>query len=387
LRSPKGIESLGSPVFIFAVALLVLNDFVFKAAFHNWLTGKLSDFAGLAAFTIFVCAFWPDRKRTIAVGVSAAFIFWKSPGSQGLIDWVNAVSPVPFGRTVDYTDLIALPVVWLVCARAPLRAWPARRWLLQALAGVSVVAFTATSMATYRYEISEAADFSGAARGGAASDEAELQQLVDDVAARHKLRCHDCSPLSSGRSYLEDATRGLGLSLRVGFDPLGKRLFYDLSSVTEGSPPPPRQPVDALRADLEQALRSRFPGVTVTAASLPHTENVTLVLTSRSSSGSSGSAENQFDSERAFAIVAEVAAEQGLKRVGDARFFYAGRLLGPYQRELTVIMQVWAEPLVEIHVRCASPECRERQLAVARALERRLQMEFGKERAAIRPGP
>jgi len=234
-----------------------------------------------------------------------------------------------------------------------------------------------------------AAGLAGAARGGAASDEAELQQLVDDVAARHKLRCHDCSPLSSGRSYLEDATRGLGLSLRVGFDPLGKRLFYDLSSVTEGSPPPPRQPVDALRADLEQALRSRFPGVTVTAASLPHTENVTLVLTSRSSSGSSGSAENQFDSERAFAIVAEVAAEQGLKRVGETRVFYAGRLFGPspHQRELTVIMQVWAEPLVEIHVRCASPECRERQLAVARTLERRLQAEFGKERAAIRPGP
>ncbi len=52
----KRFDLLRSPVLLGAVGVLLLNDFVLKAAFHSWLTGKLSDVAGLAAFTIFWCA-------------------------------------------------------------------------------------------------------------------------------------------------------------------------------------------------------------------------------------------------------------------------------------------------------------------------------------------
>src|SRR5687767_12389116 len=48
------LESLPSPAFISAVALLVVNDFALKPLFHNVVTGKLSDFAGLFALTLFV---------------------------------------------------------------------------------------------------------------------------------------------------------------------------------------------------------------------------------------------------------------------------------------------------------------------------------------------
>ncbi len=388
LRSRAGIESLGSPILVFSTALLVLNDFVFKPAFHNWLTGKLSDFAGLAAFTIFLCAFWPERRRAVALGVSAAFVFWKSPLSQGVIDSINVVSPISLGRTVDYTDLTALPVVWLVCAHAPLRAWPARRWLLFAFTGVSIAAFTATSMPTHRYEIRQTADFSSAPGSRPAADETGLQQLIDEVAARHKLRCYDCDPVSNGRSYLEDPVQGFGISLMVGFDPPGKRLFYHLSSKTMGSPPS-KQPVDSLRADLEQALRSRFPGVSVTAADYPQRESVALAVGSRNSSGYSGSLEDQADRKRAFAIVAEVATAQGLKRLSETGDFYAGRLFGPspYHREMTVTTHISAIPMVTINISCASPGCRDMKLAVARTLESRLQAEFGRERARIEPKP
>src|SRR5580765_1929588 len=137
MSSSRRIELLGSPVFVVSVALLVLNDFVLKAAFHNWFTGKLSDFAGLVAVTIFANAFCPGRARSIALAVSVAFAYWKSPWSQWLIDGVNSISRVPVGRTVDYSDLSALPMVWLVSGFASrLRTWPARRWLLHAFAAL-----------------------------------------------------------------------------------------------------------------------------------------------------------------------------------------------------------------------------------------------------------
>src|SRR5687767_14998653 len=118
-KQPPRLELLASPVFVVSVALLVVNDFVLKATFHNGLTGKLSDFAGLAAFSLFGCALWPGRERIIALAVSVDFILWKSPYSQTLIDGINLFSPFPLSRTVDYTDLMALPVVWLACHFAP----------------------------------------------------------------------------------------------------------------------------------------------------------------------------------------------------------------------------------------------------------------------------
>src|SRR5699024_6811273 len=46
------LEPLASPLLMTAVAVLVVNDGVLKPAFHNALTGKLSDVAGVAAFAL-----------------------------------------------------------------------------------------------------------------------------------------------------------------------------------------------------------------------------------------------------------------------------------------------------------------------------------------------
>ena len=46
-----------SPGFIIATVLLVVNDFFLKPVYHNWLTGKLSDFAGLFMFSLFLTMF------------------------------------------------------------------------------------------------------------------------------------------------------------------------------------------------------------------------------------------------------------------------------------------------------------------------------------------
>ncbi len=47
------LKYLVSPLFIFVLFLLIINDFFLKAAFHNTFTGKLSDFSGLFIFPIF----------------------------------------------------------------------------------------------------------------------------------------------------------------------------------------------------------------------------------------------------------------------------------------------------------------------------------------------
>src|SRR5262245_17884658 len=56
-----------------AVAVFALNNFWWKAHFHNWLTGKLSDFAFCFFFPLYVSvllrlALAVERKRSVFLG-------------------------------------------------------------------------------------------------------------------------------------------------------------------------------------------------------------------------------------------------------------------------------------------------------------------------------
>ncbi|MCC7250183.1 MAG: hypothetical protein IT473_16295 [Lysobacter sp.] len=146
------------PGFLLALALLIANDAWFKALFHNALTGKLSDFAGLFAFAYFWSALIGRRETTVHALVGLAFVWWKSPWSQPAIDAWNALGVWPLARVVDASDLLALtmlPLSWRLI-RAPRAvasridamseampgpAW-ATKWVVMTIA---VVAFTATS--------------------------------------------------------------------------------------------------------------------------------------------------------------------------------------------------------------------------------------------------
>lgn len=103
-----------SPGFLLGLIVLVANDFLFKAAFHNVVTGKLSDFAGLWAFGIFLVALSPKFPRTMLLVSGAIFLFWKSSYSQPLIDIWNTSGLPRIGRVIDATDYIAIIV--LPCA-------------------------------------------------------------------------------------------------------------------------------------------------------------------------------------------------------------------------------------------------------------------------------
>jgi hypothetical protein len=124
-----------------AIALLVLNDHVFKARWPGWITGKLSDVAGLVFFPLLlhaltarlpgVRALSPERRLLLCTAATAlvfsAVKTW-APATRayeiglGLLQWPFRIAgallrgEAPGGpRWValvrDPTDLLALPFV------------------------------------------------------------------------------------------------------------------------------------------------------------------------------------------------------------------------------------------------------------------------------------
>lgn len=94
-----------NPIFIVGLLVVMLNDFALKDIYHNWWTGKLSDFAGMLILPLLIrWLFRVKDHHAIAIAV-LSFIFWKSPYSQFLIDVFY------FDRVVDYSDFMAFAVL------------------------------------------------------------------------------------------------------------------------------------------------------------------------------------------------------------------------------------------------------------------------------------
>ena len=100
-------DILSRPLFILALGLLLLNDFYLKYEFSNFLTGKLSDIAGLFLFPYFLSSLRIKWSKTFYIGTAFLFMFWKSPLSEELINSAQAVG-IGLNRVVDYTDFFAL---------------------------------------------------------------------------------------------------------------------------------------------------------------------------------------------------------------------------------------------------------------------------------------
>lgn len=134
-----------STFFIIPLAVLILNDFLFKTHFPGAVTGKLSDITGIWVLALTLLAFFPNRKNVVYISVSLFFLLWKSPFSQLMIDGWNALPLFTIGRVVDYSDLLALAVL-------PLSGYvaDAKPWLITKLNPVipfvvAMFAFSATS--------------------------------------------------------------------------------------------------------------------------------------------------------------------------------------------------------------------------------------------------
>ncbi len=161
----NSLSILVSPAFLVGLGLLLLNDFFLKPTFHNWFTGKLSDFAGLFIFPLFFTAFFSERKRWIYAVTAIGFVFWKSEFSQPLIELWNAQPYYHLDRVVDHTDLIALLILPLSFADGKhFKEWQVRPMVVYVSCVISVFAFAATSFAPqkityyedYKFDISQA---------------------------------------------------------------------------------------------------------------------------------------------------------------------------------------------------------------------------------------
>jgi hypothetical protein len=362
----------------------LINDWILKPTFQNWLTGKLSDVTGLAAATVFGCAVLWKKRWLVAGLITIGFAYWKSPYSQSVIDVLSAVSPFHIGRTVDFSDLLALPVVWLICTFAPvMRGLPVHRWLQQALAILSLVALTATSFVN-THMVRESADLALPREANLQATEQDLQVFVDSLAARHNLSCSPCEPLSSGRlyggGYLSD------LSLMVRLDDKSGRFLYDIRSYGLNRDPPRPKDVDSLKEELKTELRTRFPRLRIETASLPGRDSIRLAVYKKKSLTSYRDPENQYDYERAAALVKEIAIKYGMKGDQSSRLYHFGALLGPspYDRELTISVGIADSPLVVISVYRSSDQYAELQKTIANDIAERLRTEFGSDRAGFR---
>jgi hypothetical protein len=144
-------RALVTPVTIAAIAVLVVNDHVLKAAFPGWWTGKLSDVAGLAFFPLLVAAAAEAAgargvRVTVlaAIATGAGFAAVKTLAvagdayriGLGALQWparalvaLAAGDPVPalapVHLTADPTDLLALPALAIPVALAIRASAPA----------------------------------------------------------------------------------------------------------------------------------------------------------------------------------------------------------------------------------------------------------------------
>lgn len=378
-------DPIRSPVFLLAVLVMSLNDFVLKAAFHNWITGKLSDFAGLAAFSLFCCGMFPQRRWEMAVGISIAFSWWKSLYSQSVIDFANQYLPFQIGRTVDYSDLIALPVVWLACRYAPvLPLLPLKQLQVCGIAIVSMAAFTGTSVIN-SYVVRETVEIGQATIPSDVSNvEAALQNLLDVVAEKRGMRCTVCDSLSKGRIYQENHADTF-LILTANFDRSRSHLLYDIRPVSLNSPYKEKD-IESLRAELQSALSNTYPSLKISVADYPEKNAIELSVWKKRFFFPELNQVSRDEYGLVLEIVAKAAKDQGLQRESDS-LFSAGRLFGPskYHRDLTVTVDIANQSTVaKIGINCYSPECMDRQPVLTNLVEQRLKAAFGEEWVTIR---
>lgn len=145
----KQTTLLFHPAFLLSLSVLICNDFFWEAHYHNWLTGKLSDVAGLVVLPVFMMTFFPKQKKEILLFTALFFSWWKFPFSETSIHFINQIFSLPVSRVVDYTDLFALPALFAAGAIKPVSLSFNRQAALCmqcSLGALTVFALCATSM-------------------------------------------------------------------------------------------------------------------------------------------------------------------------------------------------------------------------------------------------
>ena len=140
------IELLASPVFVGSVIVLAVNDHLLKNLAPGFVTGKLSDFAGLFVVTVLLGVLTQSRVLAVVSG-GLGFVALKTIPIVAI-----AAAPILGGRTLlDSSDLVALlvlaPAWWWLGRHQSVRQGEARAVLGVLGALVAMTTVTATSCA------------------------------------------------------------------------------------------------------------------------------------------------------------------------------------------------------------------------------------------------
>lgn len=154
----KSLNCLIHPSVLASIALLVLNDHLLKTAYPSWLTGKLSDFAGLFFFPFLLAASLSIllnsaqiSSRTIgliAFGITGVwFALMKATvwGNALTEDLLSLLFGLPVQIAFDPTDLVALIALlpaWRLWTREQVGQPRRAAWIAL---GIATLASIATS--------------------------------------------------------------------------------------------------------------------------------------------------------------------------------------------------------------------------------------------------
>ncbi|WP_159106003.1 hypothetical protein [Leeuwenhoekiella sp. MAR_2009_132] len=148
-------------LFLASIFLLLTNDLYLKYEYHNYLTGKLSDFAGLFAFPYFFSCLLPKKGKPIYILSGLLFVFWKSEFSQPMFDFAHSYG-IGIDRTIDYSDLISLtilPISFIYWKSNFKQFISPNKAFKPVIIGICCFAFVATSVPSKAGVINQKADY------------------------------------------------------------------------------------------------------------------------------------------------------------------------------------------------------------------------------------
>jgi hypothetical protein len=285
---------------------------------------------------------------------------------------LNWLAPVAFARTVDLTDLVALPMIPLAVWAGPrLEPWPLPRTLQIGLAVLAPLAFAATSQP--RGIVRSTLDVSSVA----AIDEAALLAYLDEVAEEHGLRCAVCDSLAEGRVYSSSSGTAPD-DLTVSFDAQRRHLFYTTTAYGRRA----HAAVVRLSEDIQAGLEERYSGVMVIEfadnfAALPE---ASALFTVRLPDEGELTVEKAEQAKRTFStIVEEIVRAHGLRADEDQLVYYTGRRFGAssYDREFILVPFSVNNTMMRVRVARQTPSYAALHETIKRELAARLAAEFG----------